>query len=45
MSEGHDPKQDAPTAQMGAQPGEGGYDGELPIGGVLADRYQVLERL
>ena len=36
---------DAPTERLGVPKSEGMLDGELPIGGILADRYQVLERL
>src|SRR4051794_33551197 len=39
------PSPSAPTERLGETPGGAALDGELPIGGVLADRYQVLARL
>lgn len=39
------PSPDAPTARLGSQAAPATLDGELPIGGILADRYQVLERI
>ncbi|HRI51944.1 MAG TPA: protein kinase [Pseudomonadota bacterium] len=39
------PSPQASTERLGQDPAAGMLDGELPIGGVLADRYQVLQRL
>lgn len=39
------PSPDSNTERLGHKSEEGMLDGELPVGGILADRYQVIERL